>query len=125
MSLLGGTSSGEESDCHVAVFRKGLQQTYDVARERNASSKRWRACRKLHRLIVINAIGYGIFRAAAGDGRSCDHQFGAATAAMNGELHRGTIRAAARKRGGGGDRQIVHRRGGLADNPIVAYGAWA
>src|SRR6202022_3903154 len=125
MPVLGGTGSGGETDGDVALFGERLQQTYDVAGERSASSKRWRACRNLHRLIVINAIGYGVIPAAARDGRSCDHQFSAATAAANGELHRGAIRAAARRRGGGEDRRIVHRRGGLADNPVVASWHWA
>jgi len=65
MPLLGGTSSGGEADGDVALFGERLQQAYDVARERSAGSKRWRACRKLHRLIVINAIGYGVTLAAA------------------------------------------------------------
>ena len=73
MPVLGGTSSGEETDGDVALFGERLQQAYDVARERSASSKRWRTCRKLHRLIVIDAIGYGVILATAGDGRSCDH----------------------------------------------------
>jgi hypothetical protein len=60
------------------------KQADDVAREGCARSKRRWACRQLHRLIVIDAIGYGVILAAA-DGRSCDHQFGAANAAVNGE----------------------------------------
>ena len=81
----------------MTVLGERLQQAYDVTRERSAGSKRWRTCRKLHRLTVIDAVGYDVIRAAAGDGGSCDHQFGAAAAAVNGELHRGAIRATAQR----------------------------
>ena len=49
-----------------ALLRERLQQAHDIARERSAGPKRWRACRKLHRLPVIDAVGYGVIRAAAG-----------------------------------------------------------
>src|SRR5258708_1803904 len=62
MPVLGRTGPGRETDGDVAVFGEGLQQAHNVARERSASAKRWRACRKLHRLTVINAIGYGVIR---------------------------------------------------------------
>src|SRR5258705_3277393 len=121
MRVLGRTGPWREMDGDVALFGEGLQQAHDVARERSASAKRWRACRKLHWMSVIDAIGYGVIRAAAGDGRSCDHEFSAATTAQNRELHRRAIRAAARRRGSGDDRRIVDGRGGLADNPVVAH----
>jgi len=88
-------------DGEVALFGEGLQQAHDVTRERSASTKRWRGRRKLHWLTVIDAIGYGVVRAAAENGRSGDHEFSAATTALNGEL-RGAIRAAARRRPGVG-----------------------
>jgi hypothetical protein len=67
---LGRTRPGGETDGDVALFGERLQQAYDVARERSASAKRWRARRKLDWLTVIDAIGYGVIRAATGDGRS-------------------------------------------------------
>src|SRR5258708_30924136 len=101
MPVLGRTGPGRETDGDVAVFGEGLQQAHDVARERSASAGRRRACRKLHWLTVIDAIGYGVIRAAAGDGRSCDHEFTAATTALNRELHRRAILPAARSWGSG------------------------
>jgi hypothetical protein len=80
--VLGGTRSGGETNGDVALFRERLQQAYDVARERSAGSKRWRACRKLHRLTVIDAIGYGVIPAAAGDGGSRYHELSADTEAV-------------------------------------------
>ena len=67
MSLLGGAGSADKTDGNLALLGKGLQQAYDVARERDACSRRWRACRKLHRLTVIDAIGNGVILAAAGE----------------------------------------------------------
>src|SRR4051794_28237053 len=97
MSLLRGAISDRDTDGEVALFREGLQKAHYVACERSANTKRWRGCRKLHRLAAIDAVGYGVIRAAARDGRSCDREFGAATAALNGELHRGAVRAVARR----------------------------
>ena len=42
-----------------------LQQTHHVALESNAGSKRRRACRYSHRLIAIDAVGYGVIPASA------------------------------------------------------------
>ena len=75
----------------MTVLGQRLQQAHDIARERCAGSERWRTCRKLHRLTIIDAVGYDVIPAAAGDGWSCDPEFGAAAAAVNGEVHRGTI----------------------------------
>src|SRR5258708_32057357 len=125
MPVLGRTGPGRETDGDVAVFGEGLQQAHNVARERSASAIRWRACRKLHRLTVIDAIGYGVLLASAADGWACDHQFSAATAALNGELHRGTVRTAVRSSLGGNDRRIIHGRSSLADDPVVAPRRWA
>jgi hypothetical protein len=57
----------------VTVLGQRLQQAHNVARECNAGSKRWRTCRKLDRLTVIDAVRYNVIPAAAGDGRSGDH----------------------------------------------------
>jgi hypothetical protein len=60
MSFLGGARSADETDGNLSLPGKGLQQAYDVARERHAGSRRWRGCRKLHRLSVIDAIRNGV-----------------------------------------------------------------
>src|SRR5688572_4818598 len=100
MAIPGGAGSVGYPNGNVTLFRERLQQAHDIARERSTSPKRWCACRKLYRLTIIDAVGYGV-DAATGNGRSRDHQLGAAAAAADGELHRGAIGAAARKRGGG------------------------
>src|SRR6185436_8990607 len=119
MPILGGTRSGGGANGDVTVLRQRLQQAYDVTCERSTGSKRWRSCRKLYRLTIIDAVGNGVIRATPGDSQSRDHQFGAAAAAVNGELRQGAIGAPARGRGGGHHRRIVYRRRGLADDPVV------
>src|SRR5260370_7542977 len=121
---MGGAGSCGEVDGDVALFGERLQQAYDVARERSASAKRWRACRKLRCPIAIDAIGYGVLLASAGDGWACDHQFSAPTAAVNGELHRGTVRTAVRSSLGGNDRRIIHGRRSLPDDPPLPPPPW-
>src|SRR5882757_6983504 len=91
MSFLGGARSADEADGNLSLLGKGLQQAYDVARERNAGSRRWRGCRKLHRLSIIDAIRNGVTLPVAGGDRSRDDQFAATGAAANRELHRKSI----------------------------------
>ena len=87
MPILGGTPTSADANGDVPLFGERLQQAYNVTGERSAGPKRWRTCRKLHRLTVIDAVGNSVVRATPGDSRSRDHQLGAATTAINGELH--------------------------------------
>jgi hypothetical protein len=77
-----GGSSGRKVDDEVAFVWERLQQPHDIALERGARSKRRRTRCKLYRPVAIDAIGYGILLAFAGDGWPCDHQFSAAIAAV-------------------------------------------
>ena len=65
MPLKGRTRSERKADKHAALLRQRLQQAHDIALERGAGSKRWHACRGLHRLVAIDAIGDGVVIAAA------------------------------------------------------------
>ena len=53
MPILGGRPTGGDANGDVTVLGERLQQAYDVTCERNSGSNRWRTCRKLHRLTVI------------------------------------------------------------------------
>jgi putative cell wall-binding protein len=53
MPILGGTRWVADANGDVPLLGERLLQAYDVTCERNAGSNRWRTCRKLHRLTVI------------------------------------------------------------------------
>jgi hypothetical protein len=91
MSFLDGAGSAQNTDGNLSLLGKGLQQAYDVPRERDACSGRWRRCRKLHRLIVVDAVGNGEILPAAGEDRPCDDQFSTTGTAANRGLNRRTI----------------------------------